>query len=83
MNSDKPAAATSVGMRRRRSETPLAFIAVISFSAASRLKAYSTATSTAMGNVMANVNGTDSPTNSPITLHGNPFPTRLPMFFAI
>ena len=61
--------------------TPLAFSAVISFSAASRLNAYSVATSTAIGSVSATVSGTDSTKNSAITSVGKPLPTSSPKCF--
>ncbi len=71
-------AASRTGMSRRLTLTPLALSAVISLSAAIRLKAYSTATSTDIGIVIASVNGTDRPKNSAMTLAGSPLPTRLP-----
>jgi len=54
---------------------PLAFIAVTSFSEASRLKAYNVATSTDMGVVIATVKGTESAKNCAITPGESPFPT--------
>src|SRR5687768_11845296 len=74
---------TSTGARTVRIPIPLAFIAVISFSAARRLKAYRTATSTAMGSVIATVNGTESIMNSAMTLASSPFPTSSPNFLAM
>ena len=68
----------SAGDTSRHGLTPLALSAVTSFSAASRLKAYSTATSTDIGTVSATVNGIDSRKNSPITDHGRPLPTNSP-----
>ncbi len=58
-------------------------MAVISFSAASWLNVYSTATSTAIGSVIAMMNGSDSTNTSATTCHGNPLPTRSPMRLAI
>ena len=74
MTTPKPMA----GVTRCNGLTPLAFMAVISFSDARRLYAYSTATNTDMGTVSATVKGMESMKNSPMTGHGNPFPTSSP-----
>ena len=66
------------GATSRHGLTPLAFSAVTSFSAARRLKAYSTATSTDIGSVSATVKGMDNRKNSPITDQGSPLPTNSP-----
>ena len=59
--------------------TPLALSAVISFSAARRLNAYSVRRpGSAIGSVMATVNGIDSMKNSPMTDQPSPLPTRSP-----
>ena len=66
------------GRISERAETPPALSAVISFSDARRLNAYSTATSTDIGSVIASVNGIDSRKNSVIICHESPRPTRSP-----
>ena len=78
MNTAMPVAPNSTGTSTRVMPTPLALSAVISFSAASRLNAYSVDTSTAIGSVMATVNGTESMKNSPMTPQPSPLPTRSP-----
>ena len=59
MNSVTPTAAHKTGVSTLRRLTPLAFIAVISFSDAKRLNAYRVATSTAIGSDNATVSGMD------------------------
>ena len=61
-----------------RVDTPPALSAVISFSDARRLNAYSTATRTAIGSVIASVNGIESRKNSVIDLPGKPAAHQIP-----
>ena len=75
----RPIAAIMSGIDRRARFTPLALSAVISLSAASALKAKSTATSTAMGSVSASTWGSDSMKTSAITEPGSPLPARSSM----
>ena len=84
---NKAMSATSVappttGRSSRPTLMPLAFIAVISLSAAKWLNVYSTATSTAIGSVIATMKGIESANTSNTMLHGNPLPTKLPNCFA-
>ena len=69
---------TNAGITRRHGLTPFAFIAVTSFSEASRLNAYNTATSTDIGTVSASVKGMDNRKNCPMADHGSPLPTSSP-----
>ena len=67
------------GVTSRHGLTPLAFSAVTSFSDASRVYAYRTATRTDIGTVSATVKGMDSMKNCPMTFHGSPLPTSSPI----
>ena len=80
-DADAPRQMTGVSTLRRL--TPLAFIAVISFSAASRLNAYSVATSTAIGSDKRN--GQRKRENEKLADHAprKPFPTSSPNRFAM
>ncbi len=68
MKPAKITAARQTGKRSRVILTPLAFMAEISLSEASRLNVYRTATSTAMGRVIASMKGIESPKTCAITV---------------
>src|SRR5829696_1691568 len=83
MNIERNTEATSAGFISDRADTPPAFSAVTSFSAASRENAYRTATSIAIGSVMATVKGIERRKNSPMVPQDRPRPTRSPNFLAM